>query len=662
MGTDLSVKMSLLRVQQLLFGYDRGHTLVAASSPSARKLSAEVLSDTDWDPRAKSSTSAYISGRALLRHKSYAMMKTWRAPEMPRPGCVWTHVLIIDNADLSRVSELNILAGYLQKPLKAGDYQDYSSEIEVDLSSSHLTDANLDQKIVKSLVGLIYKGDFDPALDNSSDAVEQELLALWSQQWPALRRRFSFRLASMTSNALSFNETFDVEFSRPSSPLMYNADLWESDTLLTIAEDITMGKPNGLRRFLWRYGADTDSRPVDLVRLSHLYQAISANMQVAPDLAAIIQKSSSWFPNRSNAGLFKSDLTRPTEAKYSLLPELDQIELAWAINSNGKEEAFPDLGPVDRKTVNQWTRDRPSELSELLGASLRDEGSFAKSLFDGITPKQHSDFLWGLLPDSEAVFLRAFGSSIENLADDRIKLLRDDCLVSLVENADDPALGAAKIVPYILSRENTEVISIINKHAGPTLTSAVIKSMANASNQSELSVGANWIECVREHPSQVIDFAKTNACKKSHLLTCRYLLNADTKPVPLSVWTERLEMMEDDLSGSIELDFKVFLLVQALKYPEMDSLTILRDTFDTIYDALAAHRMPIRTEMRIAEHLPHIGWFKNWDKCLRLKIVAVAICKSFEISEKKLLSISKHRRIKDDLNEIWNSWQLVRDK
>jgi len=105
-----------LNIQQLLFGYDRGHTLLAASGSSAKKRAVTILSDTDWDPRTASGTESYLSGRPLDGQKCYALMKTWRAPEMPRPGCVWTHVLLIDEADLSRISKLEGLEELLRRP------------------------------------------------------------------------------------------------------------------------------------------------------------------------------------------------------------------------------------------------------------------------------------------------------------------------------------------------------------------------------------------------------------------------------------------------------------------------------------------------------------------------------------------------------------------
>ena len=648
-------KKNILRVQQLLFGYDRGHSLLASSSPAAKGLSNEVLSDTDWDPRAKPSVSSYLTGYPLPTRKTYVLMKTWRAPEMPRPGCVWTHVLLIDDADLSRVSELKILAAYLRKPTKIGDYSKYNKEIEIDLSSTDRTVSKLKPRIVDSLINLTYGSDSDIAVEADMDDVEDSMLALWSQQWPALRRRFSFRLISPYSNAPNSSSRFNIELSRPNSSRQTHLDSAEENALGVIAKEISANRPNGLRRFLWRYGADTKSEPIDLVRLSHLYDQLFSSDLNSHSLRTIVKQVGSWFPNLSDANLFKSDLTRPASAKYSLLPQIDQLQVAQMIFEKRSADVFPDLGPVAKITIDTWIDSRPLEFSRLLSATANDVGSFSDSLFVGIDPQKHGSFLWSLLPKSETTFVRAVGSSIDCLADDRISNVSDDALLRLVGNAVASAPSVKKIVPYIMSRDSAELISAVFEHAGPTVTSAVIQRLALASSASGVSIDDNWIECVRDHPDQIVEFARHDASKRSQLLVCRYLLNADTRTFPLSVWTERLEKIDDDLTGEVGLEFKVFLLVQTMKHPEIEALVILRDSFDAVNDALASRQLPFRTEMQLTEHLPHIGWFNNWDKCLRLKIAAVAIGKSFKLSKKDILSITKRQHIKDELSDIWKS-------
>ncbi|MGJ7918413.1 hypothetical protein ACI48D_23455 [Massilia sp. LXY-6] len=81
-----------LKVHQALHGYSDGHRQLACSArvgPKDTRLML-VMSDVSG-PGVAQSGLAYLTGYPLQESGFYALSKTWPAPEMPRPGCVWTH-------------------------------------------------------------------------------------------------------------------------------------------------------------------------------------------------------------------------------------------------------------------------------------------------------------------------------------------------------------------------------------------------------------------------------------------------------------------------------------------------------------------------------------------------------------------------------------------
>ena len=42
---------------------------------------------------------SYLTAYPLPRSSLVAFARTWTAPEMPRPGCVWTHTLLIEQKE-----------------------------------------------------------------------------------------------------------------------------------------------------------------------------------------------------------------------------------------------------------------------------------------------------------------------------------------------------------------------------------------------------------------------------------------------------------------------------------------------------------------------------------------------------------------------------------
>lgn len=50
-------------------------------------------------PAFRTGFESYLTGYPLKTFGLYCFARTWFALELPRPGCVWTHTLIIKNED-----------------------------------------------------------------------------------------------------------------------------------------------------------------------------------------------------------------------------------------------------------------------------------------------------------------------------------------------------------------------------------------------------------------------------------------------------------------------------------------------------------------------------------------------------------------------------------
>src|SRR4051812_34320413 len=93
--------MKSAKLNQCLFGYDDGHRKIASSIRLPDEVETQLLLLTDMAPGLNSGEiEPYWTGTPVPALKSYALIKTWPAPEMPRPGCVWSHVLLLQFSDI----------------------------------------------------------------------------------------------------------------------------------------------------------------------------------------------------------------------------------------------------------------------------------------------------------------------------------------------------------------------------------------------------------------------------------------------------------------------------------------------------------------------------------------------------------------------------------
>ncbi len=576
---------------------------------------------------------------------------------MPRPGCVWTHVLVIADADLSRIPNLQILAQQFERPTQRKSFESYSSELMLEPDALNAPTDDLDEPTVRDLIELVYFSRFDPNTIENEESVENALLAIWSQQWPALRRQFSFRSASLSSTKQTRRSDFEIELKERSSADLAETSRLQPNVLDLIVRDVMTAGSSQFRRFLWRYGADTGAARQNLLFLSGVYHDLHRSEPDRTDVPQLIIEIGETFPSQSTALLLKKDLTQPSNADFSMLPEVDPFDVVIGVQSSSYSQAFPALGAFDKKTVNSWITNRPKELSKLLASSADDLGVFAESLFNGVTYSKNADFNWTLINQSETAFLRIASLSLAFLNDDRVEKVGDELLLEIIRKANKSGeKSLIKLVPRLLARNNTDLIAAVYAAVPNAVTGAVARQFAAGIENDQIgsSVHPNWVECVKDNPDGVIEFAEQQVATRRQLLACRFLLNADSKRVPLTVWTARLDGIKNDLHGYPGIEFSVFMLIQALSQPSETAPVIFQDAFDHVYDALAGDRLDFRTEMQLSEHLPHIGWFNNWDKCLRLKIAAVACYKHLGLSKKELRGVTSNSHLEYDLVELWS--------
>src|ERR1041385_2809698 len=99
-----------IAIGQSLHGYSDGHRLLASSRKFPSQVNRTMLMMTDMSgPSMISGFETYLTAYPLPEIESYAFGKTWYAPEMQRPGCVWTHTLLIEDSDIGSITDIRSL-------------------------------------------------------------------------------------------------------------------------------------------------------------------------------------------------------------------------------------------------------------------------------------------------------------------------------------------------------------------------------------------------------------------------------------------------------------------------------------------------------------------------------------------------------------------------
>lgn len=188
-----------LAVHQSLHGYSEGHREIASSAQMTSRDARTVLTMSDLASAGGSvSDAGYLTGYPLSELEHYAIARTWLAPEMSRPGCVWTHTLFFAFADLQSLTNRHDIMATFRRPTPA-TFADYSKLLTLQPTEAQpLSLSNSASAWTRQLLSALYEYPKDKIVATTPTDFDPVpiVLAIWLQQWAQMRRTFFFCTAT----------------------------------------------------------------------------------------------------------------------------------------------------------------------------------------------------------------------------------------------------------------------------------------------------------------------------------------------------------------------------------------------------------------------------------------------------------------------------------
>lgn len=621
---------SIVAVHQALFGYEDGHRLLASSAPMRGADAALLLPFTDLVPGVDASRAQdYWTGIPLNPRQQYALMRTWTAPEMPRPGCVWTQVLLIEFSEIGRFVDLSVLASKTARPALSEGFGRYSKPMSVDAESIALP---YEGRVVPREDGLtalrsLYASRGDAPATMASDRSDDIIFALWSQQWPELRRTFAFRSAPGVANdplRRHFHIQARTASSHRSSPAQVPpAESWEEAAL----DDLKNIQPTPFRQFLWRYGRDVRKGREQFRALAQLYTQMCGKTPERETRLALAYVAS-ILPDQADGLLLKRDLIACRRDPESLIPAIGNCleTLTYLVNDSGAA-AFPGTLVEECDELNRLWPEHSTEILGLaeraceVGAAIRDPllSSLSRlvSRSKMISTTEH-------VPAVRAAMLRNNPSLLDN---PELESLPQSVLADLLRFIPDTdTLLANAIVVRLLRVDNPGVATDMLRRFPEMVTRLVIEHTEPEAH-GQLRIANAWLDAVSANP----EYAVSSTFMSSHQDTaslarlsrilgqdCPQLLRIG--PLP---WAIAVRYSNDNIQGPERLAFLTFLLVVTVERPEAGAELLLEKSFEPIHRALEKSVLPWDAFRMLTRHLPSLSWWDNWDNCRRLRLAVV---------------------------------------
>jgi hypothetical protein len=623
---------TLVKLNQCLFGYDDGHRLLAASLRLPEEATSLLLPHSDRVPGLSAGrTDGYWTGIPVPVAKVYALMRTWPAPEMPRPGCVWTHVVLIALSDMARFPDLAVLRSLFARPSVSAGFATYASLLVVDpLKAASPVWTSISRQTGVRVLRALYAPGSRGILVDDGEPLDDAIFAAWSQQWPRLRRAFSFRTTGLTADRSS-KSRFDLRVVREPISLSLlpryvdessQVTEWEQEAI----DDLLAITPSSFRRFLWRYGSDIRRGRERYPFLAQLFLATRFPILGDAILTQTLDTIVEALPDANDGRLLKEDLLSCGRGTYSLLPAADPIDtLGYFINHTDLTALPPPPGAAFEAIHDLWPT-RASEILTIAEMAANRDSAIAGQLLDDLSAVAEPTSFLALSREHPIIRGRLIRANPALLDSPDIATVPaqelSDFLTLLPDNED----LAARLVDRLLFLDNRDAAAFFaDRFLGPTqdrVFDALVSELAGTGVQ----VSRVWSDAVRQRSPALTSYILKRATTTVGLGVLAGWLDLDVaaglKASPTD-WAAALLRVEDDIRGQPRQRLLAYLLALALARPCPGCEPLFERAFESIHTDILSSRLPSDALRALARFLPEVHWWQQWDTCLRLRLAVV---------------------------------------
>lgn len=569
-------------IGQAVFGYSNGHRLLASTFPLSAVDVYELAAASDLAPGAQiSGDSSYLTGLSLPDSKLYALIRTWLAPEMPRPGCVWSHVLLLDQSLMATQIDLGVLADLHRRPDEYAADLGFSVPIAI---NRRLRSGKSGRPEVEKVLMACYADFVIDETHEDKSRLEKAIFAVWSQQWPRLRRQFTFRSISTTSDLKG-------QFLRLKRGELPSSNISSSPPWLEeAAVDATAQAVTPLRRFLWRYGKDITPDRTVFPELIQVYTA-TRSRTLGYDAADMILAR--FTPGQADT--LKKDVLGLPPSKLSVVPSVNIIDLTRLLTKYNS--SFLDYGMEEIASIFSNVNEvHFVELSNILMGSREELGEMFGLIFSEILPVLNSSAVEDEEMPIDFVFL-VVSKRIELLTPKVISRLSNTHIENLWR-LELTQKQRRKIILEILQRSFNEIFFDLSlSESGEMLHAAIALKGASQLHDS-------WLRFFGENASTFMDVV-SQLTNGNELITAAHLFGYPIEPESMvRTWFIAFKNSRSGLSHADETRILVYIFALTTRHGIENYRDILTEILGLLRYRVLHSDLPPDAENRLSKCLP----------------------------------------------------------
>jgi len=631
--------MAAASIHQAIHGYRDGHRLLSSSSPLSADSTRAMLVLSDMSgPSMQPGFDEYLTGYPLPGSEVFVLAKTWYAPEMQRPGCVWTHSLLIPSEKISHVTTACLLEMFRRPQLEGVERAAAVPIVLGDEAGGDCRgDGFGDRAVAAALVGAVL-GQPRPVIVAVDTAAQLEavVLRLWEELWPAERARFSFCTGALMprSNAGALLDLQTVPRAIPPSQFRKSAstalvlDLRSPSKPEAWIDLVLDGATRGDATFrTWlEAAAGADAGRSVVPSLAPIFGDWHAPNASARSVLASVVNANDLDPSARNrlVGMVfnradtEGGATRRRELLHDLCGHRD-TDLA---------SVAPVLEDHTRRLFEESRAEGVALVLSLLGSELTDVGErVLRAAMILLLPKDLET-----LEDAQAPFLPTIVGANPSLASspvlwNRVGGRSAEVLSQLGSmSLNDEERGS--VVDAIISSGRDVSVDALVRFGGKV---TIFRGLA-ALTSGQIQLSWPWRSALAAQPDTVIKWLESLSSPSLRDLDIgsRFVSPKAMQSRLAAVWKSGTAS-----AGTIGPRIAAFGLTLAFWESNVNS-PLLAVCFQPTYDAAGNSRLEYEEWDWLREQAPAVSWWRDWDKCERL---AAALARLFEKQKASLETV-----------------------
>lgn len=653
--------MARSSVHQAIHGYRDGHRLLSSStSLSADAMRAMLVLSDMSGPSMQPGFDEYLTGYPLPGSEFFVFAKTWYAPEMRRPGCVWTHSLLIPRVLVAHVTAPGLLEKFRRPQLDCVEKSAAEQIVLDDADGGASGDRFGDRAVAAALIGAVL-GQPRPVIVSVDSAalLESATLRLWDELWPAEKARFSFCTGALMprSNAGALLDLQAVPRAVPPSQFRKSAsaahvlDFRAQRKVEQWVDLVLDGATRGDTTFrTWLEAA----------------AGAEAGRSVVPSLAPIFGE---WYASNGSARSALASVVNTKGLDAGAQRRLVGMAFDRAYSESGASRRREMLEDLCGSRDADLTLIVPmlEEQTRLLFESSRAEGvALVLALLSGALTDVGERVL-------RAAVLLLAPNDLENFGDAQAPFL-PTIVCANTELASSPALWS------LVGSRGSEVLSRLggmnlNDEERGAIVEAIISSGRDVSADALIRFGGHaaafgglnalasgqiqlswqWRYALSTQLDTVLEWLEnlSSPSLRDLELSSRFLSPKAMQSRLAAVWKRGIGS-----DAAVGPRVATFGLTLAFWESNVNS-PLLAACFQPTYDAAGSSRIEHDAWDWLRENAPPVSWWRDWDKCERLAAALARLLKRENASLQTVFTIVLSRqamkKVASTLNDGWDT-------